>query len=104
MPLRQFNGDALWSFDEDQLTRVKVHDLVAGREPARSQSGDLGLDIVNGKADVVHAEFVQIADMWIRQGVRMAIAQQLDFKYRVRVNSGVDAQALRRALDVLERR
>jgi len=25
-------------------------------------------------------------------------------KYRVRVNSGVDAQALRRVLDVLERR
>ena len=58
VPLRQFNGDALWSFDEDQLTRVKVHDLVASSEAARSQSGDLGLDVVHGKADVVHAEFV----------------------------------------------
>jgi hypothetical protein len=75
VPLRQFNGDALWSFDENQLTRVKVHDLVAGPEPARSQSGELGLDVVNGKADVVHPEFVQIADMRIRQGVRMVIAQ-----------------------------
>jgi transposase len=40
------------------------------------------------------------------EGYTVAEAIEIDLagKYRVRVGSGVDAQALRRVLDVLERR
>ena len=50
--------------------------------PFALQPGDLGLDVVDRKADVVHAELVQVADVWIGQRLRMTIAQQLDFGSR----------------------
>ena len=78
MPLGELDGDALGAVDEDQLAGMKIHDLVARLESVRPELGDLGLDVADRKADVVHAELVQVADVRIGQGLGMAVAQQLD--------------------------
>ena len=44
----------------------------------RPELGDFGFDVADRKADVVHAELVQVADVRIGQGLGMTVAQQLD--------------------------
>ena len=82
MPLGEFNDDPLWPVDEDELPRVKVHDLIASLETARFQLCDLLLDVVDREADVVHADLVQIADLRVRQGIWIPISQELDLRAR----------------------
>src|SRR4051812_15708981 len=78
IPLGEFDGDALRPVDEDQLSRMEIHDLVAGFETVRLQLCDLLLDGVDREADVVHADLVQIADVRVRQRVRVPVSQELD--------------------------
>ena len=56
----------------------EVHDLVARVETVRLQLCDLFLDVVDREADVVHADLMQIADVRVRQGIRMLVSQELD--------------------------
>jgi transposase len=65
------------------------------RAPAMPAVPQLIPVVVTAEPDVVAAQPSSVAAM---------IEIDLAGKYRVRVSSGVDAQALRRVLDVLERR
>jgi hypothetical protein len=64
---------------------VEIHDLVPGLEPVGSDLGNFSLDIFDRKTDVVHANFVQIANVRIGQCLGMAVSQELDFRSRGRV-------------------
>ena len=88
LPLGEFDGDALRAVDEDQLSRMEVHDLVAGFETVRRQLGDFLLDRVDREADVVHADLVEVADMRVRQGIRMLVSQELDLSARLQRGDG----------------
>ena len=65
VPLREFDGDAFGPVEEHELAGMEIHDLVARLEPARPELGDFGLDVIDRKADVVHAELVEVADVGI---------------------------------------
>src|SRR3974390_1324718 len=82
MPLRKLDGDAFRPVDENQLAGVKVHDLVARAKAVRLQLADLGLDVIDRKADMVHAELVEVANVRIGQRLRMLISQQLYLRSR----------------------
>ena len=80
MPLRELDGHSFRAVDEHQLAGMKIHDLVAGLEPVRPQLRVFSFDVADRKADVVHAELVQVADVRIGQGLGVTVAQQLDLR------------------------
>ena len=59
---------------------MKIHNLVSSLEPVRSQSRDLGLNIVNGKADMVHANFVQVADVPVWYRMWLLVMKELNLR------------------------
>src|SRR6516162_7138135 len=59
---------------------MKIHDLVSSLEPVRSQFCDLGLNIVNGKADRVHADFVQVADVRVWYRMWLLVMKELNLR------------------------
>src|SRR5262249_4448261 len=62
VPLREFYGHPFRAVDEHQLSRVEIHDLVPGLKPVRSELGDFSLDVLDRKTNVVHPNFVQVAN------------------------------------------
>jgi hypothetical protein len=59
---------------------MEIHDLVPGLKPVRSELGDFSLDVFDRKTDVVHPNFVQVANVRIGQRLGLPIAQELDFR------------------------
>src|SRR5215831_19961391 len=80
VPFGKLDRDALGSINKDQLARMKIHDLVSSLEPVRSQPRDLGLNIVNGKADMVHANFVQVADVRVWYRMWLLVMKELNLR------------------------
>ena len=72
MPLRQLDRDALGTGEEDQLSVVEIHDLVAGGETGRGHLGERRRHILHREADVVQAELAEIANLGIRRAARRA--------------------------------
>jgi hypothetical protein len=80
MPLREFYGHPFRAVDEHQLSRVEIHDLVPGLKPVRSELGNFSLDVFDRKTDVVHPNFVEVANVRIGQWLGMPVSQELDFR------------------------
>ena len=59
---------------------MKIHNLVSSLESIGSQLGNFGLDIIHRKTNVVHANFVQVADMRVGYRMRMLIVQELNLR------------------------
>ena len=69
------------------------------RAPAMPTAPQLIPVVVTAEQDAVAAQRSSVAET-----IEIDLAAKYAGKYRVRVSSGVDVQALRRVLDVLERR
>ena len=80
MPLRKFDGHALGAGKEDQLARMKIHDLVASLEAVGPHLRHFSFDILHRKADVIEAELLEVADMGIVDGRGLPVVQQLDLR------------------------
>ena len=80
MPLREFYGHPFRAVDEHQLSRVEIHDLVPGLKPVRSELGNFSLNVFDRKTDVVHPNFVEVANVRIGQWLGMPVSQELDFR------------------------
>jgi hypothetical protein len=59
---------------------VEIHDLVPGLKPVRSELGNFSLDVFDRETDVVHPNFVQIANVRIGQRLGLPVSQELDFR------------------------
>src|SRR5262249_41645564 len=77
VPLREFYGHPFRAVDEHQLSRVEIHDLVPGLKPVRSELGNFSLDVFDRKTDVVHPNFVEVANVRIGQRIGLPVAQEL---------------------------
>jgi hypothetical protein len=64
---------------------VEIHDLVPGLEPVRPELVNFGLNVFDRKTDVVHPNFVEVANVRIGQWLGMPVSQELDFRSRGRV-------------------
>jgi hypothetical protein len=64
---------------------MEIHDLVPGLKPVRSELGNFGLNVFDRETDVVHPNFVQIANVRIGQRLGLPVSQELDFRSRGRV-------------------
>src|SRR5262249_19825934 len=80
VPLREFYGHPFRAVDEHQLSRVEIHDLVPGLKPVRSELGNFSLDVFDCKTDVVHPNFVEVANVRIGERLGLPVAQKLDFR------------------------
>ena len=80
VPLRELDGHPFRAVDEHQLSRVEIHDLVPGLEPARSEPGHFSLDVPDRKTDVVHPQFGEVANVRVGQRLGVPIVQELDFR------------------------
>src|SRR5262245_10481778 len=70
-------GGALASGEEDQFSAVEVHDLVPKSNARDLELCHFGRQIVHGEADMVEPELREVENGRIRQGIRMAVLQQL---------------------------
>src|SRR5215469_18706954 len=82
VPLRKLDRDTLRPVDKNQFSGMKIHNLVSSLEPVGFQLCNFGLDIINGEANMVHADLVQVADVGVWQGMRLLIMQELDLRSR----------------------
>src|SRR5262245_47498823 len=80
VPLREFYGHPFRAVDEHQLSCVEIHDLVPGLKPVRSELGNFSLDVFDPKTNVVHPNFVEVANVRIGQRLGLPVAQELDFR------------------------
>jgi hypothetical protein len=80
VPLRKFYGHSFRAVDEHQLSGVEIHDLVSGLKPVRSELGNFSRNVFDRKTDVVHPNFVEVANVRIGQWLGMPVSQELDFR------------------------
>jgi hypothetical protein len=59
---------------------VEIHDLVPSLKPVRSELGNFSLDVFDRETDVVHPNFVEIANVRIGQRIGLPVSQELDFR------------------------
>lgn len=78
VPLSKLDGHSFRAVDENQLARMKVHDLVASVEPICFELANFGFDIIDCKADMVHPDLVQVAYVCIRQWRGVLVAKELN--------------------------
>ena len=77
IPLREFNGHPLGPVEKDELAGMKIKDLVLGGEATGRHFRHRRLDILDCEANMVEAQFVQIADLRIVERDRGQVVQQL---------------------------
>ena len=59
---------------------MEIHDLVPGLKSVRSELGNFSLNVFDRKTDVVHPNFVEVANVRIGQWLGMPVSQELDFR------------------------
>ena len=73
MPLRKFHCDALRSRKKDQLSVMEVHDFVPKLNTRGCKPCHFSIQVVNCEADMVVAQFREVANSWIWEWVWMMI-------------------------------
>src|SRR5580704_11723148 len=83
MPLRRFDGHVFGAVDKNKLAVVKIHHVVADLDADGGELGDLGFQVVDGKAYVVESDLVELGDVGVGDHLRMMIGQKLHLGVRV---------------------
>src|SRR5215467_2464322 len=81
-PLRELHRHPFRSGQEHQLAIMKLHDVVAQLDATRTQSSNLGLNVVDRKADMIEAQLVEPGDVTIPNRLGVTVPQELNLNTR----------------------